>query len=235
MALTDTLTKTTLATIIARLALISPAILATSLQRNNIYYSVVPWLAKQLSQEFDVKRVKFPKTVIFCRLYTDCSDLYMALQRQLGSRLTEPPDYPDLSEFRMAELYTKVSKPAKREDVVDLKQEHLNRRLKGMLRSLGSNITSNAIIRAGKCLATIDTVCVNFEEKTSNTSLQFGVHHHPAFGKDLSKIVEVLIAEDVFEPRCRFHASFNYKEGLLQSKPASNDEVEKKVNNIIQL
>ncbi len=42
----------------------------------------------------------------------------------------------------------------------DLKQEHLNRHLKVMLRGLGSNITSNAIIRAGKCFATIDTVAM---------------------------------------------------------------------------
>ena len=69
--------------------------------------------------KFTEKRATFPKTVLFCRRYTDCSDLYISLRRKLGSGLTEPPDYPDLSEFRMVELYTKVSKPAKREAVLE--------------------------------------------------------------------------------------------------------------------
>ena len=113
-----------LSSITERLALKSPTILATSPQRNNIYYSIVLTitvddLAKNLSDEFSEKRAKFPKAVLFCRRYTDCSALYITLRKKLGSGLTEPPDYPDLSEFRMVELYTKVSKPAKREAVVE--------------------------------------------------------------------------------------------------------------------
>ena len=124
LALTATLTSETLVSITERLALKSPTILATSPQRNNIYYSIVPPitvddLAKNLRDEFSEKRAKFPKTVLFCRRYTDCSALYITLRKKLGSGLTEPPDYPDLSEFRMVELYTKVSKPAKREAVVE--------------------------------------------------------------------------------------------------------------------
>lgn len=35
----------------------------------------------------------------------------------MGKNFTEPPEYPDLDEFRMVELYTRVSRPEKREDV----------------------------------------------------------------------------------------------------------------------
>ena len=123
MALTATLTSETLVSITERLAFKSPTILATSPQRNNIYYSIVPPITVDdlvnLSDEFSEKRAKFPKTVLFCRRYTDCSALYITLRKKLGSGLTEPPDYPDLSEFPMVELYTQVSKPAKREAVVE--------------------------------------------------------------------------------------------------------------------
>ena len=53
-------------------------------------------LAKILSDEFREKRAKFPKTVLFCQHYTDCSACITC--KKLGSRLTEPPEYPDLSE-----------------------------------------------------------------------------------------------------------------------------------------
>ena len=61
-------------------------------------------LAKNLSDEFSEKRAKFSKPVLFCRYYTDCSALYITLRKKLGSGLTEPPEYPDLSEFQMVEL-----------------------------------------------------------------------------------------------------------------------------------
>ena len=38
----------------------------------------------------------------------------------MGDDFTDPPNYPDFNEFRMVELYTRVSKPDKREDVIKL-------------------------------------------------------------------------------------------------------------------
>ena len=40
----------------------------------------------------------------------DCSSaLYITLHQKLGSGYTEPPEYPDLSEFQRVELYAEVS------------------------------------------------------------------------------------------------------------------------------
>ena len=44
----------------------------------------------------------------------------------------------------------------------DLHLEHLNRRLKGILRNLGSNITSKSIVKAGQTVATVHRVCQVF-------------------------------------------------------------------------
>ena len=46
----------------------------------------------------------------------------------------------------------------------DLHQEHLNHRLKGVLQGLGANITTGAIVRAGKSLAIVDKICCSFEQ-----------------------------------------------------------------------
>lgn len=115
----------------------------------------------------------------------------------------------------------------------DLHQEHLNRRLKGVLRSLGANLTPEAIVRAGQSLATVDNICNKFERQTSSTAQDSGVHHTPAFGKDLKKVVHALVEEDVLEPKSRCHTTFTFKEGLLQTPPASNKEVAKKVTTLI--
>lgn len=116
----------------------------------------------------------------------------------------------------------------------DLHQEHLNRRLKGVFRSLGANITPAAIVRAGQSLATVDRICHKFETQTSPAAKDAGVHNTPAFGKDLKKIVSLLVEEDVFEPKSsRCHSSFTFNKGLLQVPPASKKEVQKKVKALI--
>ena len=124
MALTATATQETLKTIIQRLSLRNPKIIAMSPQRINIFLRIDPAvavdeLATKLTEEFIEERVHFPKTVIFCRRHHDCSNLYLILREKLGNEITEPTGYPDLSEFRMVELYTRVSTPAKREAIIE--------------------------------------------------------------------------------------------------------------------
>ena len=123
MALTATATQSTLEIIIDRLALDKPTIITISPQRTNIFYKVEPaisldQLTTNISEEMTEKGLNFPKTVLFCRQYCDCSNLYITLRHKLGERLTEPPGYPDLSEFRIVEMYTRVSKPEKRESII---------------------------------------------------------------------------------------------------------------------
>ena len=60
-----------------------------------------------------------------------------------------------------------------------------------------------------------------------------GVHHAPAFGKDLSRVIAILMEKDVFEPKSRSHTSFTFQEGLLQFKLALDDDVEKKIRILI--
>ena len=72
MALTATATQETLKTIIERLALRNPKIIAMSPQQINIFLKIDPAvavdeLATKCNEEFTEKRVHFQKTVIFCR------------------------------------------------------------------------------------------------------------------------------------------------------------------------
>ncbi len=121
MALTATCTLETLQVVKDRLSMKNPNIIALCPQRPNIFYSTRPPadldnLTSIIEHEFIEKGNKFMKTIIFCRSYKDCADLYITLRHKLGKHFTHPPNYPDFSEFRMVELYTRVSTPEKRED-----------------------------------------------------------------------------------------------------------------------
>lgn len=103
----------------------------------------------------------------------------------------------------------------------DLHMEHLNRRLKTSLRSMGANLSKQAILRAGKSLYAIQNVCLQFEAVTcssrANRLAHLGKHAIPAFGKHFDTLLSLLIGENVLQPQeKRCHPSFSFRKGLLQ-------------------
>lgn len=116
----------------------------------------------------------------------------------------------------------------------DLFMEHLNRRLKGVIRSMSGNVKPEVIKKASKAIGPVDHVCKIFENQTVTTELS-DKHATPSFSKDLASILKVLESEKVFVPvpgRC--HASFNLKCGLLE-KQSKADLIKKIKKNIQQL
>jgi len=69
----------------------------------------------------------------------------------------------------------------------DLHMEHLNWRLKIVLRGLEANSTPTAVVRAGSIVA-VQHVCNCFEEQTTRSSLS-DRHLYLGFGKDFSMIL----------------------------------------------
>ena len=116
----------------------------------------------------------------------------------------------------------------------DLHMEHLNRRLKTVIRNMGANVKPASIQKAGKALAPVYNICQRFELQTSR-SIQS--HHHPVpkFGKDFETVLKLLDEEKVFVPMTgRQHDSFRFNSGLMEKLP--REEVLKKVEtNIKQL
>ncbi len=100
----------------------------------------------------------------------------------------------------------------------DLHMEHLNRRIKTILRNLGSNINPTSIARAGKSLGPVHRVCEVFAQETTQTN-STDYHPYPAFGKDLREILKVLEEENVFVPqRLRWHPTFPKLKHVLLEK-----------------
>ena len=63
----------------------------------------------------------------------------------------------------------------------DLHMEHMNRRLKNIIHSMGANVRPSAIVKAGKALGPVNHLCQVFEEQTSHYK-RSNYHPVPGFG-----------------------------------------------------
>ena len=84
MALTATATTETYHVVTNRLAMTNTVLVALPPYRDNITYEVRPkididQLTTSLCAELNAKWIEFPKTVIYVRKYSDCSNIYMLL------------------------------------------------------------------------------------------------------------------------------------------------------------
>lgn len=99
----------------------------------------------------------------------------------------------------------------------DLFMEHLNRRLKTVIRSMRANVNPTTIQKAGKAIASVQRVCQQFELQTCN-QLHSDCHPYPSFGKDFESALKALEEENVFVPvSVRQHSSFKFKCGLMET------------------
>ena len=109
MALTATATKLTFEIVSEQ-----PALVATSCNRPNIKLQVqakqtLDEFSFELSQKIKYEKFNYPKTIVFCRNYKDCTNLFLTLAEHLGEDATYPTGYPNLLEYRYATMYTRAS------------------------------------------------------------------------------------------------------------------------------
>ena len=107
----------------------------------------------------------------------------------------------------------------------DLFMEHLNRRLKMILRSPGANVTPKSIQKAGRVILPVQQVCQAFEQQTA-TNVQSGHHTVPAFGKDFTNALQIIT--EFFPERVRSHSTFKSNCTLIEKY--SSSEIENKVD-----
>ena len=123
IALTATATSETLRVVSQRLSIIHPTIVALPPYRENISYRVhertdLDSYTTSLCSELKNKRMCFPKTVIFVRTYSDCSDMYMLMKQKMGPAFTKPPNYLNVADFTIVDMFSRVLTTAKKDQVL---------------------------------------------------------------------------------------------------------------------
>lgn len=125
MALTATATSDTLKVVKERLSLHDPAVIGLSPNVHNVFYSAakLPKLqdfCSNLSTSLMRHRESYPKTIIFCRSYSDCGEIYRTVEIMMGSSFTEPIGYPKgLHQFRLVDMYTRASTSNMKQKVLE--------------------------------------------------------------------------------------------------------------------
>lgn len=127
MALTATATHSSRTKVIQSLRMKDPALIYVSPHKKNIIYTVKPKpslddivssLVSSLVCTLQNPRTAMPRTIIFCRRYVECSQMYSLFQQYLKSDFTDPPNTPSLVKYRLIDMYTKCTEPSIKEDIV---------------------------------------------------------------------------------------------------------------------
>lgn len=119
----------------------------------------------------------------------------------------------------------------------DLHMEHLNRPVKGRIGGMGGNVSSAAIIKAGKALGVTKQVCSAFEAQMVKTKPGADKHSYPSLDKDIKKMVHILREADVFTPvKDRQHSEFTKMSGGVMQKYSRKvllQRVQETIDNLI--
>lgn len=100
----------------------------------------------------------------------------------------------------------------------DLHMEHLNREVKTVIKGLGANKSSKAIMRTGKATGVLTNTLTEFD-KDNDISADRGAHAIKSADKDLAKIQKQLTSSKVFEilPGRKHRTFKNLKTNLIRT------------------
>ena len=76
-------------------------------------------LVNELSRNVIELHETFPKHIIFCRRFEECSEFYSLFKLRLGDKFMNPPGAPVLlSKFRVVDMYTSCTQETVKENIV---------------------------------------------------------------------------------------------------------------------
>ena len=83
-----------------------------------------------ITEELGKKRRDYPKTIIFCQRYLDCSQLYLRIRYTLQENFTEPPSSPDIHYNHLITMYhSSATQPTKEKIITSFCQQESKLRI----------------------------------------------------------------------------------------------------------
>lgn len=130
MALMATATKLTRQKVVSILGMINPVVVSISPHKPNILY----WVGTKSSMvmfspviHLKTERTLMPRMTIFRQKYSDCASLYQIFHISLGAQFTEPIGAPNISKFRLVDMFTSPTQKAVKDDIIHSFSEHGSR------------------------------------------------------------------------------------------------------------
>lgn len=60
-----------------------------------------------------------PEMIIFCKQHDQCSAMYSLFKQYVGPNFTNPTSAPDLSKYRLVDMYTKLTEAEVKEVILE--------------------------------------------------------------------------------------------------------------------
>ena len=123
VALTATATKSLRSRVSSIIGMNDPTVIAVSPCKKNIMYSMSTFISIRetfgpILEAIRRLRVFMPRIIIYCRRYEECSNLYIFFKNGLAEKFLEPSDAPDKSEFRLVEMFTRITDEEVKEQII---------------------------------------------------------------------------------------------------------------------
>ena len=123
VALTATATKSLHSRVSSIIGMNDPTVVAVSPCKKNIMYSMSTFISIRetfgpILEAIRRLRVLMPRIIIYCRRYEECSNLYIFFKNGLAEKFLEPSDAPDKSEFRLVEMFTRITDEEVKEQII---------------------------------------------------------------------------------------------------------------------
>ena len=101
-----------------------PYILAKSPCKKNMMYSVskfetVSTTFKPVVERLKLERAKMPRMIIYGKSFGMCADIYLFFRAELGDSITEPLHAPNLSRFRLVDVFTSVTDQHQKDGIIN--------------------------------------------------------------------------------------------------------------------
>ena len=115
------------------LGMANEVIIARSPSKDNIMFTTMSFTSMEdsllpIARKIFDEGIRFPRMIIYCRSYKDCSDVYLFFKAYLGPNFTSPHGAPDLPMFRLVDMYMSLTD----KDVQD---------------SIGNNFRTDTVLR----------------------------------------------------------------------------------------
>ena len=124
MALTATASKSSREHISRSLYMRRPALVYVPPQKKNIFYAMkakmsMEELVHSLAETLKCVGTAMPRIIIFCKKYDECSSMYAMFKFYLGKNFTSPPNSPDLTKYRLVDMYTRCTEVKVKEAILN--------------------------------------------------------------------------------------------------------------------
>ena len=80
----------------------------------------IPETFQTMLERLRQERTTYPRTIVYCQRFQDCSDIYLFFRNNLKESFTEPKGAPDTPKFRLLDMYLSCTDTIVKEEIINL-------------------------------------------------------------------------------------------------------------------